>query len=120
MTTANRRQLVIPSKPVSKSGTVNKSPEKSDRGLLWLVRRSHYPLDLPGEKLGTVQAPTRVAAEQRAEAQFGGAVTVEPAHATTPEREERLERAVRAAQRGRDGHARVRRQAMARRGADSQ
>lgn len=85
----------------------------------WLARRSHFPFTLPGEKLGTVQASTRAEAEQLAEASFGGAVTVEPAHATTPEHEQRLERAVRVAQRGRNGRAWVRRQAMARRGSES-
>lgn len=44
----------------------------------WRVRRSYFPLSLPGESLGEVEAPSRAEAEQLAVAQFGGPIAVEP------------------------------------------
>jgi hypothetical protein len=70
----------------------------------WIVRRSRFPLALPGDRLGTVEAHTRTAAELAAGAQFDGAVTVElePAH-PNPALEKAVARAVQASTRQRTG-----------------
>lgn len=64
----------------------------------WVVRRSHFPLALPGEKLGVVEAPDRYGAGVLATAQFGsGMITVEPESHVNPELERVVAKAVKAA-----------------------
>lgn len=63
----------------------------------WTVRRSHYPLGLPGEKLGVVSAADKTAAEIAAAEWFVGPLTVEPEHRVNPELERVVDRAVKAA-----------------------
>lgn len=81
----------------------------------WIVRKSGYPFTLPGKQLGVVEARDRFAAFARAEAQFGGSITIEPEHTVNPELERLTARAVKAAerrQRGGYGHATPRRKPL--------
>lgn len=64
----------------------------------WIVRRSHFPLALPGEKLGVVEAFDRFAAMTAAIVAYDTAVTVEPEPAApNPALERVVNRAVKAA-----------------------
>lgn len=63
----------------------------------WTVRRSHFPLALPGEKLGVVEASDETVARMMAVRQFDGATVVEPEHRVNPQLERAVDRAVKAA-----------------------
>jgi hypothetical protein len=63
----------------------------------WIVRRSHFPLALPGEKLCSVEAHDKTAAAVEAAKVVTGAFTVEPESRVNPQLERVVERAVKAA-----------------------
>lgn len=99
---------------MNKPSSVNKSPGKSDTR--WVVRRSNYPFEIPGGVLGVVQARDRFAAFAKAEAEYSGAITIEPEHRVNPALERVVARAVKGAERrqrsGRSGFARPRRKPL--------
>lgn len=63
----------------------------------WIVRRSNYPLALPGEILTHVEAADATAASIEAAKTVTAAFTVEPEHGVNPELERVVNRAVKAA-----------------------
>lgn len=72
----------------------------------WIVRRSNYPFKIPGGVLGVVEASDQLRAFAKAEAEYSGAITIEPEHRVNPALERVVERAVKSAERrARGGHA---------------
>lgn len=97
---------------MNKPSSTNRSANSEQKR--WIVRRSHFPLRLPGEVLGVVEAQDRIEAELLA-VRFGPSITIEPEHRVNPELERVVARAVKAAGRsghGAYGHRRPRRQAL--------